>query len=265
MAADKIVPLASANQSVARALSILEALARAREPLGVREIAREIGVSPSIAQRLIATLASFGFAEQAASRKYAVGLRAYNVGNAFLSGNVLAREALAELERLSGEHRLNSYLGALRGRAVVYLLACQSSGPIAIRTAPGSETPLHSTALGKALLCEMPEDEVRRLLGKEPFARVTANTKTRYSQLFEELRQARRSGYAASDEENLMGVYAVGAVVRDASGAPIAAISGALPRHEVSRATLPGLCALVREAAERISQRLGAPAAKKAA
>ena len=76
---------------------------------------------------------------------------------------------------------------------------------------------------------------------------------------------AKDNGYALSDEENLVGVYAIGAPVRDASGATVAAISGALARHELSRAKLPGLCRLVREAAERISMRLGAaPAALQA-
>ena len=65
--------------------------------------------------------------------------------------------------------------------------------------------------------------------------------------------------HAVSDEENLVGVYAVGAPVRDASGATVAAISGALPRHGVTKADLPRLSRLVRSAAERISARLGAP------
>ncbi len=52
-----------ANQSVARALKILEHLAAAGAPQGVRDVARALGVSPSIAQRLLATLAEHGFAD----------------------------------------------------------------------------------------------------------------------------------------------------------------------------------------------------------
>jgi DNA-binding IclR family transcriptional regulator len=249
---------ALANQSVARALQIMRVLADARESLGVREVARVIGVSPSIAQRLISTLADFGFAEQESSRRYRVGVGAFAVGNAFLSGNTLARESLPELQALADEHKLNSYLGVLRGRSIVYLAAFQSSGPIAIKSAPGAETFLHTTALGKAMLSGMSAEKAAALLGSQPYRRLTARTKTRLAPLLAELREAREQGHAISDEENLVGVYAIGAPVRDASGETVAAISGALARHELSRAKLPRLCRLVREAAERISLRLGA-------
>lgn len=256
---------ALANQSVARALQIMRVLADSPESLGVREVARVIGVSPSIAQRLISTLAEFGFAEQEPSRRYRVGVGAFAVGNAFLSGNTLARESLPELQALAERHHLNSYLGVLRGRSIVYLAAFQSSGPIAIKSSPGAKTFLHTTALGKAILAQMPVGEAAGLLGPQPYRRLTARTKTRLGPLAAELHAAKHNGYAISDEENLVGVYAIGAPVRDASGATVAAISGALARHELSRAKLPGLCRLVREAAERISMRLGAaPAALQA-
>jgi DNA-binding IclR family transcriptional regulator len=248
----------SANQSAARALQILEALGRAGAPLGVRDVARSIGVSSSIAQRLLATLADHGFAEQDAARKYGVGLRAFVVGNTFVSGNALARESFDELQRLAEQHQLNAYLGVLRNRAVVYLLACQSSGPIAIRTSAGADTFLHSTALGKALLFGMPEEDARRLLGREPYSRPTLHSKTRFAALLPELQEARRTGYVVSDEENLIGVYAIGAPVRDARGDVVAAISGALPRHDANRARLQEAARLVTQAAERISRRLGA-------
>jgi len=248
----------AANQSVARALRMLRALAEARDGLGVRELARALAVSPSIAQRLVSTLADYGFVEQEPSRRYRVGVQAYAVGNAYLSSHALASAGLAELRVLAEEHQLNAYLGVLRGREVVYLLTLQSSGPIAIKSAPGAHTHLHSTALGKAFLAQMDDDAAERLLGAQPYLRLTPRTRTRFATLQPDLQVARRTGHAVSDEENLVGVYAVGAPVRDASGAAVAAISGALPRHTVTRADLPRLGRLVREAAARISARLGA-------
>jgi DNA-binding IclR family transcriptional regulator len=256
---------APANQSVARALQILEALARAAEPVGVRDLARGIGLPASIVQRLLATLADQGFAEQDGARRYSVGLRAFAVGNSFVGGNALTREAMKELQRLADERQLNTYLGVLRNRAVVYLLACQSSGPIAIRTHVGADAHLHSTALGKALLASLPDEEARKILGREPYARPTLHTKIRFAALAADLRDVRRSGCAISDEENLVGVYAVGAGVRDATGTTIAAISGALPRHEATRSRIAQISAWMTEAADRISLRLGAPATRRAA
>ena len=224
----------------------------------MREIARTLGVSPSIAQRLILTLADFGFVEQDPSRRYRVGLGAFAVGNAFVAANSLTSVALPELQVLADRHQLNSYLGVLREQSLVYLAAFQSSGPIAIRSSPGAEMCLHSTALGKALLSQLPEEEAAELLGRQPYRRLTDKTKTRRVSLLADLRRARIDGFAISDEENLNGVYAIGAAIRSATGVTTAAISGAIARHELSSERLPLLCRLVRDAAERISIRLGA-------
>jgi IclR family KDG regulon transcriptional repressor len=253
------------NQSVARALQILEELARAPEPLGIREIARSIDVAPSIAQRLVATLMQSGFAEQTAERRYAIGARAYVLGNAHLAGNALVRESLPELQALAQEHRFNSYLGVARGASMVYLLACQSSGPIAINVRAGETAPLHSTALGKALLAGMAPEDAKKLLGREPYARVTPKTLTRWAALQPQLARARSAGYSVAAEENLLGIFAIGAPVMDASGRIAGAISGALPLHEAPAARQPALARRIVEAAQRISRRLGAPAHRRAA
>jgi len=228
----------------------------------VRDIARAIGVAPSIAQRLIATLTAYGFAEQDPTLKYRIGVQAQFIGNAYVSTHALVRAGMAELGVLAGKHQLNGYLGVLRGTQVLYLIALQSSGPIAIRSSPGARTHLHSTALGKAILAEKSDDEVARLLGPQPFARLTPRSRLRLAPILAELHLARRNGYAISDEENLIGVFAIGAAVRDAAGSTVAAISGALPRHQVNRTNLPKLCKLIQDAANRISVRLGAPQTK---
>lgn len=249
-----------ANQSVTRALQIMQILAESEEPLGVREVGRLIEVAPAIAQRLVSALTDSGFAEQdALSRKYRIGLRAFTVGSAFLSGDVLVRETKPELQELSDKHGLNSYLAVRRGKSVVYLVTCQSSGPITIKTAPGALSYLHSTSLGKALLCNLADEEIQRLLGPEPYRKLTARTKTRLAPLLRELRAAGRNGTLICDEENLVGVFAVGAPLRDADGQTIAAISGALPRHDVTKARIKAVEKLIRAAADRISIRLGAP------
>jgi DNA-binding IclR family transcriptional regulator len=243
---------------------MLEALASSSGGLGVRDLARLVGIAPSTAQRILASLTGRGFTEQEASRKYRIGLRAFAVGNAFLSGNTLVREAMGELQQLADEHQLNAYLGVREDRSIVYLLTVQSSGPIVIKGSPGTRTFLHTTTLGKALLADLDDAQIKALLGAQPYRRLTPKTKTRLAPLLTELHAVRANGYAVSDEENLLGVYAVGAAIRDASGNAVAAISGALPRHQVERTTLSRVSRHVCDAAERISARLGArPAGRK--
>ena len=238
-------------------LNVLEASA---DGLGVREIARRLQLAPSIVQRLLATLADFGFVERSPQgQAYRIGFRLFQVGRTYLQHNNLHSIAMPELRALTEQHHVNAYLGVLRGSRIIYLEALQSRGPIAIISTPGSDAHLHSTAFGKALLASLPDAEIERLLGPEPYPALTKKTKTRLKPFLKDIADVRAAGYAICDEENLVNVYAAGAAIRDANGAPVAAISGALPRNQLGKGDDIALCKLVQQAAERISHRLGAP------
>ncbi len=242
------------NQSVARALTILNLLANRSEPLGVREIARQLHLAPSIAQRLLKTLAKAGFLEQTGTTlRYMIGYKAFQIGNAFVAQTNLHSAVMPELYALA-EQQINGFLGVLRDRSVVYLATVQSNGPIAINHRPGAQAHLHSTAMGKALLAEMPEHEMRGLLGQRPLPRLTAHTKSSLTQLIAELEATRRQGYSVSDEENRLGFFSIGAVVRDASGSAIAVVSGAVPTAGLKNQDRVRIARLVVDAAHNASR-----------
>jgi DNA-binding Lrp family transcriptional regulator len=156
------------SQSVSRALGVLNLLAAVSEPLGVRAIARRLRLPPSTIQRLVKTLAKAGYLEQSdATLRYTIGYRAFQVGNAFVAQNSLISAVMPELYMLA-DHHITGFLGVLRDRSVVYLATVQSVGPIAITHRPGLQAHLHSTAMGKALLAEMLDDEVRDCWVKGP-------------------------------------------------------------------------------------------------
>jgi DNA-binding IclR family transcriptional regulator len=247
------------NQSVARALAILELLAESAEPLGVREMARRLRVAASNVQRLITTLARSGFLEQdEATKRYTIGYRAFQVGNAFVVQSSLYSAVMPELYDLANQH-VTGFLGVRRDMSVVYLATVQSEGPVALTHRPGSQAHLHSTAMGKALLAELSDDAVRALLGDRPLPRLTAHTRSSLQQLLGDLAEVRRVGYATSEEENRQGFFSAGAVVRDASGAAIAVVSGAVPSASLKAQERAAIGRLVLGAAQRASRKLGAP------
>jgi len=247
------------NQSVARALAILNLLASRSEPLGVREIARQLNLAPSIAQRLIKTLARNGFLEQTGTTlRYAIGYRAFQVGNTFVAQTNLHSAVMPELYALADE-QINAFLGVMRDASIVYLATVQSNGPVAINHRPGAQTHLHSTAMGKALLAEMPEQDVRGLLTRSPLPQLTPKTKISVPQLLAELEAIRQQGYSVSEEENRLGFFSIGAAVRDASGAAVAVISGAVATAGLKNQDRTRIARLVLQAAQSASLRLGAP------
>jgi len=249
----------SENQSVARALAVLDLLSTSPTPLGVREIARQLGVAPSIAQRLLRTLANAGYLEQTGdASRYAIGYRAFQVGNAFVGQSSIHSAVMPELYAMADQH-INGFLGVLRDRAVVYLATVQSNGPIALTQRPGAQAYLHSTALGKAILAELPDAQVRRLLEEASLPKLTKRTKILIPQLLAELREVRELGYATNDEENRYGIYSAGAIVRDADNRAVGALSGGVPSSGLTKKERSRVIRLVVEAARNASRRLGAP------
>jgi DNA-binding IclR family transcriptional regulator len=244
------------NQSVRRALDVLDVLAGSLEPIGVRELARTLGFAPSIAQRLLITLANAGYVEQkGVGSRYVIGYKSFQVGNTFLTQNSFLSLVMPELESLANLD-ITGFLGVLRQSIVVYLATVQGNGPIAVKRQLGSISHPHSTALGKALLSEYSDAEVTVLL-PPTLPQLTKNTTVSLDALLAELAQIRKKGYALNDQENRVGVFSVGAVIRDATGTAVGALSGAVPSSSLDSKSQKRIIGLVVESARRVSQRLG--------
>lgn len=250
--------LTGSSQSLQRGLEILIILDKAAAPMGVREIARQLEVNPTIVQRLINTLAQNHFVTQdQETRRYSIGYRAFGLGWSLTKKDRLISVAKPELDMLATKHLLNGYLGVLRGSRAIYILSTQSEGPIVIRSVPGSETYLHSTALGKVLLAGLPDDEVEKLLTGERLEQVTPKTCTNPAMLIEQIGEIRRQGYAMIAGENIPGVVSVGAPIRDASERTVAGLSTAFAEWASPEFDIGKVVTLVKESAKRISQMLG--------
>ena len=248
----------STNQSLARGLQLLQIVDAASAPIGIRDLARALGVSASIAQRLVNTLSEAGFLEQVTdTRRYHLGPSAFALGSKHVSTDRLFVNAAAELQRLAETHHLNGYLGVLQGHKIVYLHTAQSRGAVVIRVEPGSTCSPHSTALGKALLSTLAAEEASAILGASPYPTRTSKTITDPALFDNELARVRKNGLAIADEEHDPGVTSIGAPIRDRNGRAVAAISVAFIRSQIPRNRWHEIGRLVREAAERCSASIG--------
>jgi IclR family KDG regulon transcriptional repressor len=252
-------PPRSGSQSLERGLDILEMIEAESGDIGVRELARRLGLSPTIVQRLVSSLAVRGYIEKnLETSRYRLGHRSMILGASGERGVDYAATARRELDRLAHEHHLNGFVAVLRGGRAIYLLAVQAESPVAIRVSLGSEMPLHSTAAGKVLLASLDDGEARKRLGHRKLAAITPHTITDPAALIASLAKVRRQGYATVVEENIPGVLSVGAPITDRGGHVVAALSVAFPKYLESGLTLQGSIPLVTAAALRISRALGA-------
>jgi len=246
------------SQSLERGLDVLEVVEAEGSEIGVREIARRLALSPTIVQRMVTSLAKRGYVDRdSETARYRLGYRALALGAHSGSGSDYIVSARRELERLGRDHSLNGFVAVLHGGRAVYLLAVQAEAPLAIKVAPGSEMPLHSTAAGKVLLAAGSDTEARKLLGAGKLAAITPHTVTDPAAVIAGLAKVRKQGFATVSEENIRGVLSVGAPIRDRDGKVLAALSVAFPKYLDSAVTLQSITPLVVAAAHRISRAVG--------
>lgn len=249
---------APGSQSLERGLDILEMVEAEGADIGVREIARRLGLSPTIVQRLVTSLARRGYVEKnGETQRYRLGYRARALGANGGQGADYLATARRELEKLAREHRLNGFLSVLSGGRAVYLLAIEAEAPIAVKVTPGSEMNLHSTAAGKVLLASLSDAEARKILGSGKLPAITPHTVTDPAALIAQFPRVRKQGFGTVVEENIRGVLSVGAPVHDRGGKVLAALSVAFPKYLDAGLTLQTVTPLVVGAAQRISRSVG--------
>jgi IclR family transcriptional regulator, acetate operon repressor len=222
----------SKSQSLERGLNVIELLNASEKPLGPREIARQLALSPAIVQRLLNTLNEKHYVRRdAATKRYQIGYQVLGIGASLLAKDLMLLEAGKTLKALAERMGLDAYLATLQDREAIYLLCIQGKGPINVRTQPGDAILLHSTAIGKAILASFSDAEALELLGKGPMKAFTSKTITDPNILVTALDEVRLKGYAVVDEENIPGIVSIGALIGDPSGQTRSAISIAFSPH----------------------------------
>lgn len=249
-------------QSVDRALHLLETIADMGGEATLTELSNRTRLNISTCHHLLATLIKRNFvAKVPGKRLYALGGRILYIGHACLQVDLprRAQPHLENINRMTGE---TVHLAAQQSDIFSILAVREARHAVRVETGKLGKMPApHAQSLGKAMLAWLPEDEMRRILGKT-LARYTDHTIIDFGGLVEALRVVRRTGYALDKEEYLPGVICIGAAIRDHAGAVVGALSASMPSMRATEEHL----ALVREevvnAARALSVEFGHPAAQ---
>lgn len=248
------------NQSLEKGLMLLNLLNEVSGALGIREIARRLDLPTTVAHRLVTTLTEQDFLRQEAqTRKYLLGYKAITLGMDMMRTDELISVALPELQSVSESSPLNTFLGVISGQKLLYVLSLQAKTLVSIRNTPGMRANIHSTSMGKAILASADERTVRELLGDGPLERLTDSTITEVDDLIAHLAGVREQGFATSMAENVPGIVAVSATIRDSEGRAVAATGAAFAPQISPEQTIDDAVEQVMNVAIRISQRLGCP------
>jgi IclR family KDG regulon transcriptional repressor len=213
-------------KSADRTIDILELLANEPYGLTISDISDRLRVARSSTHGLVHTLRRRGYLVQRPDRRFQLGARLIQLGLNVVDRLELRAIAREFLEKLVATTHDTALL-VVPDRGEFLFLDKILSDALDVRTDPRvtSRRPLHCSSLGKALLAALPDEIVVRALDIEHLEAVTRFTITDGDALLQDLARTRERGYALDHQESVLGVFCVGAPVRDHTGRSVAAIS----------------------------------------
>jgi IclR family acetate operon transcriptional repressor len=250
-------------QAIDRGLAVLAIIARS-DGLTLTELSQRAGLAPSTAHRILASLQAHQFVFHDEERGlWLIGVGAFEVGTAFLRNRRLAGIGRLVMHKLMEETGETVNLGIEDNGEVVFISQIESHSALRAFFRAGSRAAIHASGVGKALLAEMPESRVKEILYKRGLAQFTERTLIAPADLFGELAEIRRRGWAVDDEERNLGMRCVAGAVFNEYGEAIAGVSVSGPTVRVTPERLSELGPLVRRAADEITSSIGGRAPRR--
>lgn len=244
-----------AIESVENALRLL-VLLQEQESVRIVDAAKDLGVAPSTAHRLLATLVYRGFARQDEQRRYLAGPSLRLDGTNDPTRNLIAaiRQPLEELAAAAGE---TVNLVELAGLTTKFLHSVEGPQLLRIGDRAGSVLPANISAGGLAALSVLPEPSVAELFrGRSTQRHGNVLNATDLQQLLAELTQVRTRGYSLNLGRTEHELAAVGAPIGSPEPYKALAISLSAPFSRAEELQSPRVVSLLHAACDRIRTEL---------
>lgn len=245
---------AATGGALEKTLRIIEALTVFGGPHRLAEIAAASGVPKSSTYRILAALVGQGYAVTDGEGRYGMGLRlrtlAADIGAEHGGGIV---ELLEFLQKSTGR---TVHLALRTGPDLTCIRKIDGDRPFRTATRVGTRLPLHSTALGKAVLAHLPPEETDRIARTTGLPARTPRTLTDRRRLDADLAAVRERGHAVDDEEHEASVRCLGVPVFDRDGTPVGGVSLTTAASLTTRRELERLAPALTQAARGVERLL---------
>jgi IclR family KDG regulon transcriptional repressor len=247
------------SKSLQKALRILLHIGQNGPEMGITQLAAALSLDKATVHRLLNAMEKFGMIEKNAdNERYRLGLKLHELGNKAVESRTLQSEAHRFLLEMSRRSRETVSLAVPGAGGILCLDRVNSVHTvITVRTNVGAHFPAHCTAVGKAVLAFLPEEDVQAILLRNGLPRFTPATFTRAADLQDNLRQIRQRGYSLDNQELERGLSGVAAPVLLQGNRVVAAVGIAGPTLRFRGKELAQKIALVREIAAKLSASLG--------
>jgi len=193
-----------------RTLDLLEAFARSKRPLSLSEAAKEIDMPVSSCHVLLRTLTSRGYITTFDQhRLHYPSKLLFELASTLLANNPVIAIISPFLQTLCDQCGETVVLGKRLGNHVIYLDVYETTQTIRFSARVSTLRDLHSSALGKALLEQMPEEDRIAFVSQLSLKPITGHTYTDAAALLANIREGLARGWQLTDGESVEDVMAV--------------------------------------------------------
>ncbi len=247
------------NQSLGKALQILEVMACSPAGMRLQEISRQLNVPASTVIRFLNTFMDYEYvAQNPENSEYYLTLKLTAMGERIKSRFQIRRLVRPFLEAISATMNEAASLAIEQDRQVVYIDAVEGPDCI-LQTLQriGKNAPLNSTGVGKILLLAYTDEQIDELIKVRGLPTPTSHTISNKQDLIAELETIRERGYAVDDEECEYGVRCVAMPLIDYTGHIMAAISMTAPVLRMPPERIEEIGTFLLQQSELISRQCG--------
>ena len=212
---------------------VLETLAKTG-PIGLSDLCREVSLNKTTVHRLLNSLLYMGYVRQdTQTSRYSLSFKIGDIANQFVSTIDIVEEARPSLRELAAKTGETVHLVQIDGIHAIYIAKEESENSVRLVSMVGKRIPLYCSGVGKALLADMSNDEIKSIWDKSDKTPLTEHTITDFSKFMQEIEETRKRGYAMDNEENELGVRCIAASIKHGEQKPQYAFSISAPIHRM--------------------------------
>ena len=241
--------------AIEKCFAILQLFAKSKAALGISEISKQLELNKSTVFSIIHTLKHLEVLDQSRDGKFHFGTLLFLLGNANGQKSELIQTVHPYLEKINRETKLSAFLGIRSENQAVILDKVDTAYDIRISSEIGMRLPLTAGAGGKALLSQLTNQEIDRILSANPLKKFTAGTCVNKRQFKRDVLNIREKGIAFDDEEYIDGIVAFAAPLKTYRSDLHAAIWAVGLKQQVRPEIRPAISDLLKKTANEINQR----------
>ncbi len=240
-----------------RAMTVLEAVARADRPLRATDIMDECQLPRATVHRICTLLCERGYLlQQPGSSGYIPGPKVIDFANLIQANQTQKAFRHAILETVAHKVGETCNIAIPDGTTMVYWDRVETKWPLRHQLLIGTQVPLHCTANGKLYLSALPSRQRKQLIEKIELTKLTNNTIVDPEKLETAVAKIAEAGVSTDNEEFIEGMIAVAVPIKDSVGRYVAGLAIHAPVVRLSLSDALRHVGTLRAAADELAANL---------